>query len=76
MLVVELDVADECLVHAHRMAGRQGVQLGLQREHAGHLEGRRLKGSQGAQDRDQQPRSDWALWSGCCSLERTKPSSH
>ena len=32
MLVVELNVADQCLVHACGMAGRQGVQLGLQRE--------------------------------------------
>ena len=45
VLVVELQVADEGLVHTHRVAGRQGVQLGLQREHAARSEGSRLKRS-------------------------------
>lgn len=34
MLVVELDVANECLIYPCGMAGRQGVQLGLQRKNA------------------------------------------
>lgn len=41
VLVVQLDVADEHVVHTHGVTGRQGIQLGLQRERAGHHEGRR-----------------------------------
>lgn len=48
VLVVKLDVADEHLVHTHGMAGRQGIQLGLQKECAGHCKGRRPQCSQGA----------------------------
>lgn len=31
VLVVQLDVVDQHLVHTHGVTGRQGVQLGLQR---------------------------------------------
>lgn len=34
MLVMELDVANECLIHSCGMAGGQGIQLGLQRKSA------------------------------------------
>lgn len=48
MLVMELDVADEHLVHTRGMAGRQGIQLGLQRKYAGYQEGRRPQCNQAA----------------------------
>lgn len=34
VLVMELDVANECLIHSRGMAGGQGIQLGLQRKSA------------------------------------------
>ena len=64
VLVVELQVADEGLVHTHRVAGRQGVQLGLQREHAARSEGSRLKRSRAAstlvpRNQDKPSPSNW-----------------
>lgn len=37
VLVVELDVANECLIHSSGMAGGQGVEFGLQRKSASTL---------------------------------------
>lgn len=78
VLVVELNVADQRLVHACGMAGRQGIQLGLQRECRSRRgqEAEMQPGSQHRGVRGSSPAGTEVTGHIYRPLKRTNPASH